>query len=42
MAFDLPALLRQAFNLTRLNAEEKELRFLYEEPSPAAPLRFRG
>lgn len=33
VAFDLPALVRQAFNLTRLKAEEKELRFLYEERS---------
>jgi len=28
--FDLPALLRQVFNLTRLHAEEKELSFRYE------------
>ncbi|MBT0665289.1 response regulator [Geobacter pelophilus] len=28
--FDLPALVRQVFNLTKLQAEEKELRFLYE------------
>jgi signal transduction histidine kinase/CheY-like chemotaxis protein len=37
IAFDLPALVRQAFNLTRLSAEEKELRFLYEEGSPLPP-----
>ncbi len=37
MPFDLPALLRQVFNLTRLKAEEKELRFLYEELSPLPP-----
>jgi signal transduction histidine kinase/CheY-like chemotaxis protein len=30
VVFDLPALLRQVFNLTRLHAEEKELRFDYE------------
>ncbi len=41
VAFDLPALMRQAFNLTRLNAEEKELRFLYEEQSPL-PSYVRG
>jgi signal transduction histidine kinase len=35
--FDLPALLCQALNLTRLNAEEKELRFQYEELSPLPP-----
>ena len=34
MAFDLPALVRQAFDLTRLNADEKDLRFLYEKQSP--------
>ncbi len=33
--------MRQAFNLTRLNAEEKELRFLYEEQSPL-PSYVRG
>ena len=37
IAFDLPALIRQVFNLTRLNAEEKELRFLYEEQTPLPP-----
>jgi signal transduction histidine kinase len=35
--FDLPALVCQSLNLTRLNAEEKELRFLYEEQSPLPP-----
>ncbi len=30
VVFDLPALLRQVFNLTRLRAEEKELRFEYQ------------
>lgn len=35
--FDLPALVCQALNLTRLNAEEKELRFLYEELAPLPP-----
>ena len=34
VSFDLPALMRQVFNLTRLNAEEKELRFQYEELTP--------
>lgn len=37
IAFDLPALIRQVFNLTRLNAEEKELRFLYDEQTPLPP-----
>lgn len=37
VAFDLPSLLRQVFNLTRLSAEEKELDFLYEERSPLPP-----
>jgi len=37
MAFDLPALMRQAYNLTRLNAEEKDLGFRYEERSPLPP-----
>lgn len=37
LAFDLPALIRQVFNLTRLNAEEKDLRFLYEEQAPLPP-----
>lgn len=40
-AFDLPALVRQAFNLTSLNAVEKELRFLYEEQTPL-PSYVRG
>lgn len=35
--FDLPALVRQSLNLTRLKAEEKDLRFLYEEQSPLPP-----
>ena len=35
--FDLPALMRQALDLTRLNAEEKELSFLYEEQTPLPP-----
>lgn len=30
LPYDLPALLRQVYNITRLNAEEKELRFTYE------------
>ncbi|MDA8428403.1 MAG: ATP-binding protein [Geobacteraceae bacterium] len=37
LAFDLPALMRQVFDLTRLNAEKKELRFLYEEQTPLPP-----
>jgi len=37
LAFDLPALVRQALNLTRLNAEEKELLFQYQEISPLPP-----
>src|SRR6185369_5803392 len=41
VAFDLPALVRQVFNLTRLHAEEKELRFLYEEHTPL-PSYVRG
>ena len=32
--FDLQSLLRQVYNLTRLHAEEKKLRFTYEEQSP--------
>lgn len=39
--FDLPALVRQVFNLTRLHAEEKELRFEYEADTPL-PLYVRG
>ena len=35
--FDLPALVRQALNLTRLKADEKQLCFLYEEQSPLPP-----
>ncbi|MDD5285172.1 MAG: ATP-binding protein [Desulfuromonadaceae bacterium] len=35
--FDLPALMRQALDLTRLNAEQKELSFLYEEQTPLPP-----
>ena len=34
LAFDLPALLRQVFNLTRLQAEEKELRFTFDDVVP--------
>jgi signal transduction histidine kinase/FixJ family two-component response regulator len=37
VAFDLPALMRQVFNLTRLNAEKKELDFQYEEQSSLPP-----
>jgi CheY-like chemotaxis protein len=37
VVFDLPALLRQVFNLTRLHAEEKELRFEYEAVSALPP-----
>ncbi len=32
--FDLPALLSQVFNLTKLRAEEKELQFHYEAETP--------
>lgn len=35
--FDLPALVRQSLNLTRLKADEKDLHFLYEEQSPLPP-----
>lgn len=35
--FDLPALVRQSLNLTRLKAEEKDLHFLYEEQTPIPP-----
>jgi signal transduction histidine kinase/DNA-binding NarL/FixJ family response regulator len=41
MVFDLPALVRQVFNLTRLHAEEKELRFEYEAVT-ALPSYVRG
>ena len=41
VVFDLPALVRQVFNLTRLLAEEKELRFEYEAETPL-PLYVRG
>ena len=41
MPFDLPALLRQVFSLTRLQAEEKELRFDYEV-SPNLPHYVQG
>lgn len=37
LVFDLPALIGQVFNLTRLQAEEKELRFLYEAETPLPP-----
>jgi len=33
-SFDLSALMRQVYNLTRLQAEEKDLRFHYETSSP--------
>ncbi len=39
--FDLPALIRQVLNITRLNAEHKELLFQYEEQTPL-PLYVRG
>lgn len=35
--FDLPALVHQSLNLTRLKADEKGLCFLYEEQSPLPP-----
>jgi len=41
LVFDLPALLRQVFNLTKLHAEEKELQFEYEVDSPL-PTYVRG
>ena len=41
VVFDLPALLTQVFNLTRLHAEEKELRFSYQADS-ALPAYVRG
>jgi signal transduction histidine kinase/CheY-like chemotaxis protein len=37
ITFDLPALLRQVFNLTKLNAEEKELGFDYLADTPLPP-----
>lgn len=40
-AFDLPALLRQVFNITKLQAEEKELRFEYL-PDASLPVYVRG
>jgi signal transduction histidine kinase len=39
--FDLPALVRQALNLTRLKADEKQISFRYEEQSPL-PSYVRG
>jgi signal transduction histidine kinase len=39
--FDLPAVVRQALDLTRLNADEKGLDFLYEEQS-TLPLYVQG
>ncbi|MDD2735054.1 MAG: ATP-binding protein [Desulfuromonadaceae bacterium] len=41
VVFDLPALVRQVFNLTRLHAEEKDLRFEYEDATPL-PSYVRG
>jgi signal transduction histidine kinase/DNA-binding NarL/FixJ family response regulator/HAMP domain-containing protein len=41
VVFDLPALVRQAFNLIRLHAEEKELRFEYVADTPL-PSYVRG
>lgn len=41
LAFDLPGLMSQVFNLTKLHAEEKELRFLYETETPL-PAYVRG
>lgn len=41
LVFDLPALVRQVFNLTRLHAAEKELLFKYEADTPL-PLYVRG
>ena len=41
VVFDLPALLTQVFNLTRLHAEEKELHFSYQADS-ALPAYVRG
>jgi hypothetical protein len=37
VVFDLPALVHQSLNLTRLKADEKGLCFLYEELSPLPP-----
>ncbi|WP_277058893.1 ATP-binding protein [Trichlorobacter lovleyi] len=39
--FDLPALIAQVFNLTKLQAEEKELKFYYEPETPL-PAYVRG
>lgn len=39
--FDLPSLIRQVLNITRLNAENKELLFQYEEQTPL-PSYVRG
>ena len=39
--FDLPALIAQVFNLTKLQAEEKELQFYYEPETPL-PAYVRG
>ncbi|HTG80297.1 MAG TPA: ATP-binding protein [Geobacteraceae bacterium] len=36
-SFDLNALLEQVFNITRLHAEEKDLRFRYEADTPLPP-----
>lgn len=41
VALDLPALVDQVFNLTRLQAEEKELKFQYEADTPL-PVYVRG
>lgn len=40
-SFDLPALLNQVLNITRVNAEQKDLHFLYEA-APALPKYVRG
>ncbi|MFA7405933.1 MAG: ATP-binding protein, partial [Pelobacteraceae bacterium] len=37
LVFDLPALVGQVFNLTKLQAEEKELHFHYEADTPLPP-----
>ena len=37
VSFDLPALLRQVYNLTRLSAEEKQLSFDYQADTPLPP-----
>jgi CheY-like chemotaxis protein len=41
IVFDLPALVRKVFNLTRLHAEEKNIRFEYEAATPL-PSYVRG